>query len=1781
MYFRSLFLQACTALAVCASQSPKCTFRVTDGHDNWDYVAGWRDVTRDQAWGRVPKLGDSPAIDSASPVRVPSGTDAYGGTTVVGSKYGVGHTSVLKFESGSRYFNTAYGSFYVGDAPGATGVVSFVGASIPLGLDVYNGTTNLSYVYVGADGGAGFVTNSAGTIYLREGFFLGNGKGSFGRYVHDNANFTFSFGSKPFAVGVEGRGELEVTSGTLSIQDLLVGGTNLFDSVATVRTNATLAFNARAYFGGYTNRMNNTCREYPTGHGVLKLAGGRLLSRSSEHPTVRVGCYPEARGEIRGYGSLAREGSARLTLALGHGRVVADGGVLDVSAITSLTNVLADSSAGWYAVNGGEVKLPAVSATSPSDVMLGLSPDMVNSVRVSETGAAASTHVFDCTVCAEGCEGMPPLPYNHASFGIVRIRDFRSFASVSVAVRYDPSAFPAESEVALYRLEGGEWRRVAKTAVSPDGIIAADNLAPASEDCNVGAFAVLAVGETLTFRPVARTNTSATTAYWDWSSAQNWVKRDGVTTKRPADGDELEVNVNPGGYHAANLSSYVAGLRLGRGFGNMNFSHNGFRLLGGGEGMVSEVDAGTMHTMWTSWYCDGDAMVNVTSSFNVTGSFVGRSSSRPGRIVKLGPGSITCATGGVYWTGATIREGAFTIKGTVERGLEFRFDGNFPSAYLALSNSLELAGGVLSSSTDLPRTLHGVSDFNLGRTLAITGAPTVHDQYFCGGLHGSTSFRFAPDDASASFTFARSDSSTTGSIHVDRGVVRFADGVTFTNLDACVLASNASRLEVDGAGELAFKRLEVAAGAKLTVGSGCEIGVPAGALVVNGVSFPYGVYATNAANGAVAVDWLKGGGAVCVGGCHAKTPATPYLAADGWYEFGNRSWKTSVNPWYSTMAMPDFSRLYFPAGSKVRFVGGIIFGTFPENVSTFDWSGCTGFGVVSPTAFRNLKITVPAGCRFWYMPCSEISSSGGIITRTLHSNPAAVPLPQDLEMNGEWTINDTTCSIVTSGRLSGVGTITQSNFYRVFTHTGEWAFSGTLAPRQCGNDCILRPKASSGTLAQLKMGGGYNGSSSYTPTFLSWDPSASANPVMSVGLLTADLGGFNSTNGFRYGSAVSTFDGGEVRIGSMKTAGNGVSKGIHFLADSALNNKTRAKTGRGRFTVGEISAGSYLYLYDGVDFAVTNILAATTFDFSAETDVVNRGTFSVKGACPTSCKAVADCPQQLPQALTGYSGAVELRGRKWRTLLDFDDIAGCERAIGASWQYPATGVVEVVWSKGTPIPGRHLLLSFPAGSPLANASKWKSTIEVGRTSLFTIERTSTALYVVVPNVSFPMSFYVDSEAGSDSASGVSPDTAWRTLSKVNSADIRPGESVLFKRGGLWRGQLVLKCGEPGRRLTYGNYGEGPLPILQGSADALGAGAWTAHSSGIWKSRDTFSLDVGNIIVDHGVTNGWKKWKLADCTKTWDFLYDRNDHHVYLRHPSNPGTVCSSLELALDQHVVNHANCHDTTVEGLAVRYGAAHGFGGSSTRRMLIRNCDIYWIGGGVLGSEVKADGSITRFGNGIEWWGSSDSNVVTSNRLWEIYDAAMTDQSDTGNHTNLVWSYNLVWNSEYAYEHFNRSKDYTVVDITVEHNTFVDSGLGWGNVQRPDPNSAPLMIWYSEGPTVRFDIRDNIFAISRQQGVRMTTDWHTRVTLRNNLWWLEDEHKLFRLVNTWYDLAGLVSLGLGDGSKFADPLFRNAAEHDYHLLPGSPARGMSVDGSAAGAWPAAPIGAGNAIFVR
>ena len=84
-------------------------------------------------------------------------------------------------------------------------------------------------------------------------------------------------------------------------------------------------------------------------------------------------------------------------------------------------------------------------------------------------------------------------------------------------------------------------------------------------------------------------------------------------------------------------------------------------------------------------------------------------------------------------------------------------------------------------------------------------------------------------------------------------------------------------------------------------------------------------------------------------------------------------------------------------------------------------------------------------------------------------------------------------------------------------------------------------------------------------------------------------------------------------------------------------------------------------------------------------------------------------------------------------------------------------------------------------------------------------------------------YHLDSEAGDDGRSGTAPDTAWKSLERVNDVQLQPGDELRLKRGATFRGTLAPRgSGTPEQRILIAAYGEGARPVIHanGAQDAI-------------------------------------------------------------------------------------------------------------------------------------------------------------------------------------------------------------------------------------------------------------------------------------------------------------------------------------------------------------------------
>jgi hypothetical protein len=129
-------------------------------------------------------------------------------------------------------------------------------------------------------------------------------------------------------------------------------------------------------------------------------------------------------------------------------------------------------------------------------------------------------------------------------------------------------------------------------------------------------------------------------------------------------------------------------------------------------------------------------------------------------------------------------------------------------------------------------------------------------------------------------------------------------------------------------------------------------------------------------------------------------------------------------------------------------------------------------------------------------------------------------------------------------------------------------------------------------------------------------------------------------------------------------------------------------------------------------------------------------------------------------------------------------------------------------------------------------------------------------------------YYVDARNGRDEASGNSPPTAWRSMSKVNATTFLPGDHILFKSGSTWTGQLWPKgSGTAEHPITIDKYGGDALPVING--------AGLAEDTVLLKNQEYW--EVRNLeVTNTGATPSLRRGVDVVADNVGEL------HHIYLQ-----------------------------------------------------------------------------------------------------------------------------------------------------------------------------------------------------------------------------------------------------------------------------------------------------------
>lgn len=372
-------------------------------------------------------------------------------------------------------------------------------------------------------------------------------------------------------------------------------------------------------------------------------------------------------------------------------------------------------------------------------------------------------------------------------------------------------------------------------------------------------------------------------------------------------------------------------------------------------------------------------------------------------------------------------------------------------------------------------------------------------------------------------------------------------------------------------------------------------------------------------------------------------------------------------------------------------------------------------------------------------------------------------------------------------------------------------------------------------------------------------------------------------------------------------------------------------------------------------------------------------------------------------------------------------------------------------------------------------------------------------------------YYVDCVSGSDANNGSTMGTAWKSLTKANTAPLHPGNSLFFKRGCTWNGRLSAKwTGTATSPITIGAYGSGTLPIIQSDPSMSSS---RVEVSGNYQIIENLDVRTVNAKIDPNCQNQTIGYFVGfNFTGTSSYNILRNSkasYHTIGVHITDNSNHNKILNNEIFMNSVMNQLTPDTSPDlgawGMNLR-------GDDNEIAYNFFHDNNGWC---------AYDFSI-KPGNAIELY-NGDRNFIHHNKV--VNDRVFSEVGHDSSHTSddNIWAYNIQIGKE-------KSSRFLVLH---------GSGNAYGPVLRSKAYNNTI---YLSGPTST-GIGGGESGTVFKNNIVDVTDQATSTTgfqQSNNVFWNPSGAPIVKI--------------MGPGDKKADPLFVNPTSGDLHLKTGSPA---------------------------
>tara|TARA_R110000868_G_scaffold91384_9_gene253469 strand:- start:1493 stop:2947 length:1455 start_codon:yes stop_codon:yes gene_type:complete len=432
-------------------------------------------------------------------------------------------------------------------------------------------------------------------------------------------------------------------------------------------------------------------------------------------------------------------------------------------------------------------------------------------------------------------------------------------------------------------------------------------------------------------------------------------------------------------------------------------------------------------------------------------------------------------------------------------------------------------------------------------------------------------------------------------------------------------------------------------------------------------------------------------------------------------------------------------------------------------------------------------------------------------------------------------------------------------------------------------------------------------------------------------------------------------------------------------------------------------------------------------------------------------------------------------------------------------------------------------------------------------------------------------YFVDNLIGEDLNNGEDQATPFKTLNRVNQLHLKPGDSVLFKRGGNWQGHLIPQgSGKKGQRIVIGAYGKGDAPKIDAEGGKQEPDYMSAtillFNQEFWEIRDIEVQNFEKGNPDRPVKKAGILVLAKDIGTLSDFKFENlkiSNVNGSLKTRENGGLFLKIIADSISEKRVPTNfegiyvnNCYFLNVDrggflnqsfwkkrDLNSKFGEMCNDGKINSwfpsRNLLIENSKFEDIGGNGLVTRV-CESPIVQNNLFIKCSSRTTGNASypynCNNALWQYNEACYTiynegDIDASGFDSDYLCKNTII---QYNYSHHNDWGGLLVCSWGKLKNAFNDGTIIRNNIFQDEKHH---MIRFS-GNITNTEISNNLFVSTAEITDKILwykhwgDIWPDKTVLKNNIFYNSGAQQFINLGET---TSNSISDNILEGSSFSD----------------------------------------------